>query len=247
MSRFDTLCCTDRDPLALSLIRLCGDENLMSITPGRKEARTPQNLPLQHVTWQTTASHECHFLLVSRPWEDRLRGSPWRTERDKNDPRGFRAYDGPLQMVNRPLTTLSFASLFLTPFSYPGYRDLSQRPLVSPFILLNTTTPSHQPFVLVFLYFSDHPPSIKPAGALDGNDHHDSDQGCFELTSKDCAWTLIFATDDEPDASGYSEYFAFASTFDLTQACKPGERTAFWYGYAESEKQREQHESEQRL
>lgn len=45
VSRFDTLLCTDRDPLAFSLIRPCGDENLVSTTPGRKEARTPPKSP----------------------------------------------------------------------------------------------------------------------------------------------------------------------------------------------------------
>jgi hypothetical protein len=134
-------------------------------------------------------------------------------------------------MPNRPRTTLSFASLFSPPFHI---RAIATFLTASEFPLLFSCTRPHPHHITNFLFsffiFPRPTSPIKPAGALDGNDHHDSDQGCFEFTSKDCAWTLIFVTDDEPDASGHSEDFAFASTLDLTQPSKPGERTVFRYG-----------------
>lgn len=155
-------------------------------------------------------------------------------------------------------STFLSPSLFFSPFSYPGHRDLFQRPEF--FFLIPGTTTLHDPtpptFVLVFILPAT---PIKPAGALDGYDHHDSDQRRFEFTSKSCPWTLIFVPDDEPDASGYPENFAFATALDLTQSSssKPGEHTVFrygcnprgCYGYPEPHKQqqREQREPEQRV
>ena len=153
---------------------------------------------------------------------------------------------------------LSLPSLFPTPFSYPARHDLFQRSLNFSFILQNTTT-LHANFLFSsFLYFSGRPPSpIKPAGALDGHDHHDSDQRYPEFTSEICAWTLIFVPDEESDAQDHSEDFTFTSTFDFTQFSKPGERTVFfcygchprgWYGCTEPyQQQHEQREPEQHV
>ena len=145
-------------------------------------------------------------------------------------------------MTNGPQATLLFVSLFSDPLSYPDHRDLSQRPLNFPFILVDTATLRTNFLFSFFLYFR---PPAKPAGALDGYDHHDSDQGRFEFTSEGCAWTLIFITDDEPDTSGYPEDFAFVTSFDLTQSSELGERTdgchpRAWYGYPEPKQQQQQ-------
>ena len=158
-------------------------------------------------------------------------------------------------MTNEPQATLLFVSLLSNPLSYPDHRDLSQRPLNFPFILVDTATPRTN-FLFSFLYFFARPP-VKPAGALDGYHHHNPDQGCFEFTSEGCAWTLIFVPDDEPDASSYPEDFAFVTSFDLTQSSEPGERTdgcypRGWYGCPEPKQQkrqqkREQHEPEQHV
>jgi len=56
-------------------------------------------------------------------------------------------------MTKRPQATLLFAPPFLTPFSYPDYRGLSQRPLNFPFILVDTPA-LHANLLFSFFYIS---------------------------------------------------------------------------------------------